>query len=128
MIHRMLKLSQKQSFFLFGARGVGKSTLIQNTPFLKHAVTFDLLDFDTEEELTLRPQGFFENVSVLPQNRWVVIDEVQKIPALLDIVHSLIEKHKIKFSSSWSLIFFCNSRLTLASAILSLFLWAYNQP
>src|SRR3990167_4641614 len=102
MVRRLLNLSKKQSFFLFGARGAGKSTLIQNTDFLKDALSFDLLNTDTEEELALRPQSLVEKASTLDKGNWVVIDEVQKIPKLLDVVHSLIEKQKLKFALTGS--------------------------
>lgn len=102
MVKRILNPSKTQSFFLFGARGTGKSTLIQHMNFLKNALSFDLLNPDVEEELTLRPQTLFEKASILDKDIWVVLDEIQKIPKLLDVVHSLIEKKKIKFALTGS--------------------------
>lgn len=102
MIRRIVQLSQEQSFFLFGARGTGKSTLLANTPFLKGAMYFDLLDVDLEEELSLNPELFVQRVSTLSKGQWVVVDEIQKKPILLDSVHSLMEKKKIKFALTGS--------------------------
>lgn len=102
MIKRLLNLSNSQSFFLFGARSTGKTTLVENTPFLRSAAYYDLLNPDLEEEMSLRPQSLFEKVSPLPRGSWVVIDEVQKVPALLDVVHSLMEKKRINFALTGS--------------------------
>lgn len=102
MVNRLLKLSKSQSFFLFGARGTGKSTLIQNSSFLSKALYFDLLDLDLEEQLSIRPSAFAEKIAHLKKGDWVIIDEVQKIPALLDVVHSSIETKKIKFALTGS--------------------------
>lgn len=102
MFKRKLVISDSDSFFLFGARGTGKSTLIAGLPFLKKALFIDLLDQDMEDEFSLRPQLLFERCLALPQGSWVCIDEVQKIPELLDVVHSLIEKKKLKFALTGS--------------------------
>jgi predicted AAA+ superfamily ATPase len=102
MFKRILAISSDESFFLFGARGTGKTTLVESLPFLKKALIFDLLDQDLEEEFQLRPQLLFERCAHLPKNSWILIDEVQKIPALLNVVHSLIEKKKLKFALTGS--------------------------
>jgi predicted AAA+ superfamily ATPase len=102
MVHRLAKLSKSQSFFLFGARGTGKSTLIRATPFLVGAAYFDLLDLDLEQELVLHKSSFAEKLSTLKKGSWVIIDEVQKIPSLLDVVHSFMESHKLKFALTGS--------------------------
>jgi predicted AAA+ superfamily ATPase len=61
MIRRLLKISKKRSFFLFGARGTGKSTLIKNNQiFNKHCLKIDLLEPEQEEKYSLRPQALFE--------------------------------------------------------------------
>lgn len=77
--------------FLFGARGTGKSTLIKEQ-FSKSSITFDLLDPELESELSRSPNKFKEKVLALDTKcKYIVIDEVQKIPKLLDLVHWLIE-------------------------------------
>ncbi len=98
MLPRLLKLPTTASLFLFGARGTGKSTLLQ-TEFrdIKH-ILFNLLDPVQEEELSMRPQELEAHVLALPKDvTHVIIDEVQKIPKLLDLVHKLIEKTELKF-------------------------------
>jgi predicted AAA+ superfamily ATPase len=99
MIKRTLKLSKSRSFFLFGARGTGKSTLIsQDRTFDKNCLKIDLLEPDQEEKYSLRPQILLEELDGNPDGyKWVVIDEVQKSPKLLDVVHKLIESTDIKF-------------------------------
>lgn len=93
-IQRLLKLSKTQSFFLFGARGTGKSTLL-NQCFVENTLRLDLLNIETEERLARNPQALMDIVHALSDEiTHVVIDEIQKIPKLLDVVHSLIEEKK----------------------------------
>ncbi|MDC0358247.1 AAA family ATPase [Oligoflexia bacterium] len=88
------------SFFLFGPRGTGKSTWIQqHFPEVK---TYDLLNRSLVLELSRNPSKLYEECSLLPNNAWVVIDEVQKVPELLDEVHRLIEQRKLRFILSGS--------------------------
>jgi predicted AAA+ superfamily ATPase len=86
--------------FLFGPRGTGKSTWIKE--HFAHARTYDLLDLRTFTTLQRTPSVLFDEVSALPPASWVVIDEVQKIPELLNEVHRLIEDKKLKFVLSGS--------------------------
>ncbi len=102
MYRRLISISESDSFFLFGARGTGKSTLLDSLPFLKRAYRIDLLNQDIFEELSIRPQLLFERCMSLQRGSWVAIDEVQKIPELLDVVHSLIEQKKFKFALTGS--------------------------
>lgn len=90
LIQRFLSLSTNHSFFLFGARGTGKSTLIYNT-FKKNSYVFDLLDPELEDRLTKNP-GELKQIAETVSSKYIIIDEIQKIPKLLNIVHSLIEK------------------------------------
>lgn len=95
MIKRLLKIPQNHSFFLFGPRGVGKTTLLKEV--LPKDATFyiDLLNIETEMRYARRPQTFAEELRALPSSvRWVVIDEVQKLPFLLDEVHRYTEERK----------------------------------
>ncbi len=104
MIHRLPKLSDSHSFFLFGARGVGKSSLIQrHFKDEKNVLVIDLLKAEWEDELIKNPDYLIEAVSRQKKiPKWVIIDEVQKVPKLLDIVHHLIEAKKIKFALTGS--------------------------
>lgn len=81
------------NYFLFGPRATGKSSLIQEE--LKDALVIDLLDDDVYEELLKRPTSLSARLKN-PQ-QIVVIDEIQKLPKLLDEVHRLIQKKNIRF-------------------------------
>ncbi|MBI3295276.1 MAG: AAA family ATPase [Deltaproteobacteria bacterium] len=90
----MLELPKGQSFFLFGARGTGKSSLLKERFSLKKTLWLDLLNDTTLEKYLLSPQMLVQEVEGLkPRERpkWIVIDEVQKVPKLLNAVHQMIE-------------------------------------
>lgn len=98
MKKRLLTLPADHSFFLFGARGTGKSTLIKNSYSTKQSWYIDLLDIQQESKYLRDPQMLKAEVLGLSDKvKWVIIDEVQKIPALLNVVHSLIEETNKKF-------------------------------
>ncbi len=100
MYTRLLPLPD-HSFFLFGPRGTGKTTWLRTA--LPGARWFDLVR--TEETLRLmRSPGLFrQSVEALPPG-WVVVDEVQKLPELLDEVHGLISEYgnRYRFALSGS--------------------------
>ncbi len=80
----------KGGFFLFGPRGTGKSTwLLQTFP---DSLVLDLLDPEIERTLVARPEHLRDRIAAY-QGKTVIIDEVQKVPSLLDVVHQLIEAH-----------------------------------
>ncbi|MFH1831712.1 MAG: AAA family ATPase [bacterium] len=81
-----------QSFFLFGPRGTGKSTLVKAC--YHNALWIDLLNPETLRSFSARPERLFEFVEANPNKKTVVIDEVQKVPSLSSVVHALIEKDK----------------------------------
>ena len=93
MIKRLQKLSRKQSFFLFGARGTGKTTLLKQTFTEKDTLWVNLLSFSEEDRFSRNPDLLTELIAENSYKR-VIIDEVQKIPKILDIVHLEIEKNK----------------------------------
>lgn len=104
MFNRNVKLLKTNSFFLFGARGTGKSTLLESLfPSDKH-IWIDLLDPDVEARYATRPGLLLDFLSSQPisKSTWIVIDEVQKVPALLNVVHSEIERHKRHFALTGS--------------------------
>ena len=74
------------SFFLFGPRGTGKTTWL--SAHLGNALRFDLLDPNTYGELSLQPSRLAERIAA-EKPTWVVLDEIQKLPSLLDVVHQL---------------------------------------
>ena len=84
----------RQSFFLFGPRGVGKTAwLHQQFP---DALFFDMLDHQVYTELLAAPQRLGDRI---PQGHkdWVVVDEVQRVPEVLNEVHRLIESRRLRF-------------------------------
>jgi predicted AAA+ superfamily ATPase len=85
---RFLKVPE-QSFFLFGPRGTGKSTWIRHV--FPEALSIDLLRPDVHRELTARPERLRERVEGAPDRTTVVIDEVQRVPELLNVVHQVLE-------------------------------------
>jgi predicted AAA+ superfamily ATPase len=89
-----LPLEGKSSIFLFGPRGTGKTSWIKS--HLPSALYLDLLDFATYTDLAANP-GRLEKLIPDTWTDWVVIDEVQRIPELLNEVHRLIEGKKIRF-------------------------------
>lgn len=94
MIERAYPLL-KESLLLLGPRGVGKSTFVRTQ--LKPDLELDLLHSQTKRALMLNPSLLEEHVAHLKKGDVVFIDEIQKIPELLDEVHRLIEKLKLKF-------------------------------
>ena len=94
MYKRKLKPLTSQSFFLLGPRGVGKSWFVENT--YKKALIFNLLDTEIYTKLLASPHLLGQMIPSSFKN-WVIIDEIQKIPMLLNEVHRLIEKRKLKF-------------------------------
>ena len=86
------KVLEHKSCFLFGPRQCGKSSLIRET--IPDAYIFDLLNSDTFARLA-RNAGYIDEVC--RENRPIVIDEIQKMPSLLDEVHRLIELRGFKF-------------------------------
>lgn len=101
MIKRLVKLSESQSFFLFGPRGSGKSTLLKNQFNKSEVLWIDLLSQRTEFELSRDPDHLLD-IWKIKKPKWIIIDEVQKIPRLLDVVHRGIEEHKIRFALTGS--------------------------
>ena len=90
MFHRLCKPDFSESFFLFGARGTGKTTLLKGLLNRQECVWIDLLRA-RDEELYARDAEILVQQVEQAKPQWVVIDEVQKNPKLLDIVHLLIE-------------------------------------
>src|SRR5579862_6363215 len=86
-------LLAKKSYFLFGPRQTGKSSLIRHT--LPTARVYDLLDSATYLALSAHPERIGEELA--KQARIVVIDEIQRLPDLLNEVHRLIELRGVHF-------------------------------
>lgn len=101
MITRILKIPKSQSFFLFGPRGSGKSTLLKSIFNEKGVTWIDLLHQATELKLSTNPDSLIDQWKA-KRTEWIVIDEVQKIPKILDVVHKSIEEYNIKFALTGS--------------------------
>ncbi len=95
MYDRLVKLPKNKSFFLFGARGAGKSTLLKSAFQDAKPMVFDLLDVELVDELSLYPKRFVDRIG--KNSNTVIVDEIQKLPKLLDYVHALIEEKKLQF-------------------------------
>jgi len=94
MYSRLIQAPKDKSFFLFGPRGTGKTTCLKSN--FKNALYFDLLEAELFNDLLANPQRL-ENLIPKEFSDWVIIDEIQRIPDLLNEVHRLIEKYKYKF-------------------------------
>ena len=97
MFKRLIKPLESHSFFLFGARGTGKSTYVKTLCYNQDTLFIDLLNPEEENTLLKKPNVLVERIQAYGQNlNRVVIDEVQKLPKLLDLVHQQIEASKRK--------------------------------
>ena len=108
---RTISIRKSKSFFLFGARGTGKSTWLLEAFLATEHLWIDLTNPDVERRYIRRPALILDEWKSLVQTKkindseglpWVVIDEVQKIPAILDVAHSGIQRHKIRFALTGS--------------------------
>ncbi len=102
MFQRIIHLPKipTESFFLWGPRKSGKSFLLKK--LYPDVPMFNLLDTDDFAKYSMRPALFREECLAIPQRSknkkpFFIIDEIQKIPALLDEVHLLIENHGFLF-------------------------------
>jgi predicted AAA+ superfamily ATPase len=124
MIRRLCNFTKSNSFFLFGPRGAGKTTLILDQFSSEKAVYVDLLEIDLMDQLLMDPSRFKQIIDS-PENyhKSVIVDEVQKFPRILDVVHSQIQSRKRQFiltGSSSRRLKQQNSNLLAGRA------WVYN--
>jgi len=94
-VSRLYRLPES-SFFLFGLRGVGKSTWIRSQ--LPDARRFDLLDETLYQGLLADPAPFAAELRTLTPGSWVIVDEIQRLPGLLNEVHRFIEERRLRFA------------------------------
>lgn len=98
-MYSRLQAPPTRSFLLFGPRGTGKTAWLRQR--LGKPLVFDLLHSDVYQRLSAAPQRLRD---AIPEGHddWVVVDEVQRIPQLLDEVHALIEGRKLRFALTGS--------------------------
>lgn len=94
MYSRLIVPPENKSFFLFGPRGTGKTTWVKSV--FPEALYLDLLEAELFNDFLANPQRLEK---FIPKNfkDWIIIDEVQRVPELLNEVHRLIENRKVKF-------------------------------
>ena len=81
-----------ESFFLFGPRGTGKSTWLKH--HYSEALWIDLLDLEQFRSYSAFPERLLDTLQLHPKKKTIIIDEVQKVPSLLSIVHAVIEEKR----------------------------------
>ena len=94
MLKRILKVPD-QSFFLLGPRGSGKSTWLRS--MFPGAYVVDLLSEETYHRLLSNPGQFANELRPISPGRWVIVDEVQRLPHLLNEVHRFMEERRLNF-------------------------------
>jgi uncharacterized protein len=94
VIPRILDLPNL-SFFLLGPRGTGKTTYLRSA--LPDAHVVDLLSEETYQRFLASPGLFAGELRAVSSDRWVVVDEVQRLPSLLNEVHRFIEERSLRF-------------------------------
>jgi uncharacterized protein len=94
MYSRIIKLPTDKSFFLFGPRGTGKTTWVKTSN--PQALYLDLLEAELYNNLLANP-GRLENLIPDKFANYIIIDEIQRVPNLLNEIHRLIENNHYKF-------------------------------
>lgn len=101
MFQRELNLIKSSSFFLLGARGTGKTSLLKQEFVGTDNLWIDLLQAIEERRYSDNPDRLTEELT-RHRPEWVIIDEVQKVPRILDVVHKEIKEKKNKFALTGS--------------------------
>jgi predicted AAA+ superfamily ATPase len=100
LFERSIKLENSEtSVFLFGPRMTGKTTILKKLPA---EAFFDLLDPVLELEYKANPGIFWEQITALPENSTIIVDEIQKVPILLNYIQMGIDRHRHIFIISGS--------------------------
>ncbi len=102
MYKRIFDIENKldEGMFLFGARQTGKSTLLKER--FKGAIYYDLLNPRVRRAFKMNPNSLWEALQDKPAGTLVIVDEIQKVPELLDVVHSLMVEKGLFFILSGS--------------------------
>ncbi len=96
MYYERALVCPEESFFLLGPRGTGKSTWLHRQ--FPNAKLIDLLDERQRFRLMSQPGAFALELEALQPGLWVIVDEIQKMPDLLNEVHRFIESRRLKFA------------------------------
>ena len=91
-----LTRAPRQSFFLLGVRGAGKSTWARRQ--FPDALRIDLLDEGRYQDYLVDPSLFAAELASCPPGNWVIVDGIQRLPNLLNEVHRFIEDRRLKFA------------------------------
>ncbi len=105
MFKRLVRPPLTRSFFLFGPRSTGKSTLLRELLPESQALWLDLLDPDLERDLSRSPStltALLRQESASRRRPWVVIDEVQRVPQLLSVAQQFIQRGEFRFALTGS--------------------------
>lgn len=102
MFNRLISPLKSNSFFIFGPRGTGKTTFLKGFLEGEKPLWIDLLDPKMEEEYSRSGGPLSYQSDALKDFSWVVIDEIQKVPQLLNLVHHHIESSHTKFALTGS--------------------------
>lgn len=95
MHYPRLASAPSQTFFLFGPRGSGKSTWLKKTfPQVRY---LDLLSEETFQRFLVDPAAFANELRAERNGAWVILDEIQRLPSLLNEVHRFIEEKRLRF-------------------------------
>ena len=92
MIKKRLLNDTLGSYFLFGPRGTGKTTWLEER--FPDAVRISLLDSAIKRDLRAYPERLIEYIGPLVDGKTVIIDEIQRAPGLLEVIHSLMDKRQ----------------------------------
>lgn len=91
-IKRFFKPPKNQSYFLFGARGTGKSTWTKQ--HYQDALLLNLLEPDEFRNYLAKPERLRDLLLAFPENKTIIIDEIQRVPTLLPLIHSILEEKR----------------------------------
>lgn len=101
MIQRISNILDSHSFFLFGPRGVGKTTFLEFWSKSRSTFYIDLLDPQTYQRYFLKPQLLISDWEAINSD-WIIVDEIQKNPNLLDVIQKQMKTKKPLFALTGS--------------------------
>lgn len=91
-INRFFRPPDQQSYFLFGPRGTGKTTWLKK--YYPDVLWIDLLEPEEFRQYLTKPESLREFIDGYPGKKTIVVDEIQRVPTLLPLIHSLIEEKR----------------------------------